>query len=66
MCCLTTMASNTFKIHGIIHHAEDSAYVEYSYMRWQDEQWVKVADTARIVNDIFEICGEVDRLTMVT
>ena len=64
--CLIVQASNTFKIHGIIHHAKDSAYVEYSYMRWQDKQWVKVADTARIVNDKFEICGEVDRLTMVT
>ena len=35
-------------------------------MRWQNEQWVKVVDSARIVNDRFEICGEVDRLTMAT
>ena len=35
-------------------------------MRWQNEQWVKVIDSARIVNDKFEICGEVDRLTMAT
>ncbi len=60
------MASNTFKIHGTIHHAKESACVEYSYMRWQNEQWVKVVDSARIVNDRFEICGEVDRLTMAT
>ena len=60
------MASNTFKIHGTIHHAKGSACVEYSYMRWQNEQWVKVVDSARIVNDRFEICGEVDRLTMAT
>lgn len=60
------MASNTFKIHGIIHHAKESTCVEYSYMRWQNEQWVNVVDSARIVNDRFEICGEVDRLTMAT
>ena len=64
--CLSSMASNTFKIHGTIHHAKVSACVECSYMRWQNEQWVKVIDSARIVNDKFEICGEVDRLTMAT